>query len=94
VNVEADLKTVNGVGGTTWLTSSRGPGDVILIPCSLVNCTDGTPYIVAAVNSETRLTLAAPFAGAPGPYSYSIRRQFQAAAGNATPALIAWEDCI
>ncbi len=95
VNVTNNSKTVDGVG-TTWLTANRGMGDVIVIPCpDPPTCTGGTPYMIASIQSETRVTLTAPFAGGTASgLTYVIRRQFQSAAGNAAPALTAWEDCI
>jgi hypothetical protein len=70
---------VTGSGAVAWRSFNRGRGDVILI--------DGVPYTVAAVVSETALTLATPYAGTTsGGKAYSIRRQFA--------TLQAWEDCI
>jgi hypothetical protein len=85
---------VDGVG-TSWLTINRGPGDVIgICDQAFPTCTSSTNYTVRSVQSDVRLTLTTPYAGSTAGHGYTIRRQFQAAAGNAAPALIAWEDCI
>jgi hypothetical protein len=70
---------VTGSGTVFWRTSNRGRGDVIEI--------DGVPYTVAAVNSETQLTLATAHTGvSTGGKAYRIRRQFATLQG--------WEDCV
>ena len=72
----------------TWVSSNRGRGDVIVIPCpNPPTCTGGTPYTVASVVSETRLLLTQAYAGTTqSGLTAMVRRQF------ASPA--AWEDCI
>jgi hypothetical protein len=72
-------RSVTGTGGTLWRTHNRGRGDAILIEL--------VPYTIAAVNSETQLTLTTPYAGTTGgSKSYSIQRMFG--------TLQQWEDCI
>jgi hypothetical protein len=65
--------------GTGWLSSNRGQGDRIRI--------DASDYTILSVDSETQLTLTAPFAGTSGAGKpYLISRQFS--------TLQDWEDCI
>ncbi len=94
VSTTSTSAIVNGVG-TSWLTINRGQGDVVSI-CdqAFPTCTSSTNYMVRSVQSDTQLTLATAYAGSTGAHGYTIRRQFKSAAGNAGPALIAWEDCI
>jgi hypothetical protein len=64
--------------GTAWRTANRGRGDRISI--------NGTSYVVAAVNSNTQLTLTAPSAATYSGTNYFIARQFA--------TLAAWETCV
>ncbi|MGI0148542.1 MAG: right-handed parallel beta-helix repeat-containing protein, partial [Thermoplasmata archaeon] len=65
--------------GSAWASSNRGQGDRIRI--------DGLDYTIQNVDSESQLTLTAPFTGASGSGKpYSISRQFS--------TLQDWEDCI
>lgn len=71
---------VTGSGGQQWLggTVRRGRGDVISIA--------GVPYTVAAVTSNTALTLTTPYLGTSGPKAYVLDRQFA--------TLGTWENCV
>ena len=72
-------RTVMGEAGTLWRSNNRGRGDAILIQL--------VPYTIAAVNSETQLTLTSPYAGTTGGgKSYSIQRMFG--------TLAEWENCV
>ncbi len=65
--------------GTAWASGNRGQGDRIRI--------EGSDYTILSVDSESQLTLTAPFTGASGGGKpYSISRQFS--------TLQDWEDCI
>ena len=86
VNVRNLSDSMAGVG-TAWLSNNRGRGDVITIPCpDPPTCTGGIDYTILAVNSNTRLQLTEAYAGATGPETYLIDRQFTTLQG--------WEDCI
>ena len=70
---------VTGIAAATWLTSNRGRGDLITI--------DTVPYTVLSVDSETQLTLTAPYTETTGSgKAYTIARKFG--------TLQAWENCI
>jgi len=65
--------------GTAWQTFNRGRGDRIWI--------DGIDHTVRTVDSQTQLTLTAPFTGTTGfGKAYLIARQYS--------TLQDWEDCI
>jgi uncharacterized repeat protein (TIGR01451 family) len=71
--------TVVTGSGTAWRTANRGRGDRVQI--------GGVNYTIYAVDSDTQLELAAPFAGTTGAgQAYVIARQF--------PTLVAWQSCI
>ena len=70
---------VTGIAAATWKSSNRGRGDLITIA--------GVPYTVLSVDSETQLTLTAPYTETTGSgKAYTIARKFG--------TLQAWEDCI
>ena len=68
VTVTNGSSVVTGVGGTTWEANNRGRGDRITI--------DATNYTILSVDSETEITLTAPFSGTTGSKDYAISRKF------------------
>jgi hypothetical protein len=78
VSIAAGGKTVAGTG-TAWMTNRWGTGDRLSV--------EGADYIVAAVVSDTRLSITTPFRGQTGGgKAYTLARQFN--------SLQAWEDCV
>ena len=78
VSVTNLSNVVDGVGGTTWSAENRGRGDRINIA--------GVDYTVLSVDSDTRLTLTAPYAAATATVNYAISRKFT--------TVEAWVACI
>ncbi len=87
VGVTQASRSVTGTG-TAWRTNNRGRGDVVTIPCGdPPTCTGGAHYAIDLANTDTSLTLVAPYAGSTtSGLTYLIRRQHT--------TLQLWEDCI
>lgn len=87
ISVNAGSVDVTGAA-TTWVTSNRGRGDVLTVPCpDPPVCTGGGHFVILGVSSNTALKLVRPYTGTSGSgLTYLIRRQFT--------TLAAWEDCI